>query len=68
MTEILKKRLELGLTQHQFWGAVSVSQTCGSRYESGRAMPKPVMTLLKLAYLYSKTDAEASLRRMRNGR
>ncbi len=68
MKYILAKRLELGLTQEQFWGAVSVSQTCGSRYESGRTIPQPVLVLLDLTYMTDKTEADRILRKMRNGR
>ena len=44
-------RLNLGLTQTDFWAPVGVSQSGGSRYESGRNMPKPVRELLRLVHV-----------------
>lgn len=43
-------RLKLGLNQSQFWGRIAVTQSGGSRYESGRDIPRPVALLLELAY------------------
>lgn len=40
----------LGLTQTTFWGRIHLPQSAGSRYEAGRAMPKPIQTLVTLAY------------------
>ncbi len=44
-------RRRLGLNQQQFWGMIGVTQSGGSRYESGRAMPKPVQHLLRLVHV-----------------
>ena len=33
-------RRRLRLNQHQFWSRIGVTQSGGSRYESGRRMPK----------------------------
>ncbi len=44
-------RLRLGLNQQQFWSAVGVTQSGGSRYESGRSMPKPVRELVRLVHI-----------------
>ena len=44
-------RQRLGLNQQQFWSAVGVTQSGGSRYESGRSMPKPVVELLRLVHV-----------------
>ena len=41
-------RRRLGLNQEQFWTQIGVTQSGGSRYESGREMPKPVRELLRL--------------------
>jgi DNA-binding transcriptional regulator YiaG len=49
-----KLRESLGLNQTQFWARVEVTQSGGSRYESGRAMPGPVRKLLGLVYLKEK--------------
>ena len=43
--EIRRKR---GLNQQQFWPLIGVTQSGGSRYESGRSMPKPVRELLRI--------------------
>lgn len=44
-------RRRLGLNQEQFWTRIGVTQSGGSRYESGRAMPKPVQELLRLVHV-----------------
>jgi len=44
-------RHKLGLNQMEFWGRIGVTQSGGSRYESGRAMPKPVRQLLRLVHI-----------------
>lgn len=38
------------LNQTEFWRRVGVSQSGGSRYESGRAIPRSVQMLLHIAY------------------
>lgn len=44
-------RQRLGLNQEQFWTRIGVTQSGGSRYESGRAMPRPVRELLRLVHV-----------------
>ncbi|MDR2364340.1 MAG: helix-turn-helix domain-containing protein [Zoogloeaceae bacterium] len=44
-------RKKLGLNQQQFWSRINVTQSGGSRYESGRSMPKPVRELLRLVHV-----------------
>ena len=44
-------RRRLGLNQEQFWTQIGVTQSGGSRYESGREMPKPVRELLGLVHV-----------------
>jgi len=44
-------RLQLGLNQQEFWSAVGVTQSGGSRYENDRRISRPVMELLRLRYL-----------------
>ena len=44
-------RRKLGLNQQQFWSKVGVTQSGGSRYESGRNMPRPVQQLLRLVHV-----------------
>lgn len=43
-------RRRLGLSQALFWSTIGVTQCTGSRYESGRSMPRPVRKLLVLVY------------------
>jgi len=43
-------RQKLQLNQQAFWSRLGVTQSGGSRYESGRSAPKPVQTLCSLAY------------------
>lgn len=45
-------RRKLDLNQQEFWSAVGVTQSGGSRYEQDRRIPKPVLELLKLRYEY----------------
>ena len=44
-------RQRLGLNQDQFWTKIGVTHSGGSRYESGREMPKPVRELLRLVHV-----------------
>lgn len=44
-------RRKLGMNQSQFWSVIGVTQSGGSRYESGRNMPKPVRELLRLVHV-----------------
>ncbi|HKO88888.1 MAG TPA: helix-turn-helix domain-containing protein [Burkholderiales bacterium] len=44
-------RQKLGLNQQEFWTKIGVTQSGGSRYESGRSMPKPVRELLRLVHI-----------------
>jgi len=53
-----------GLNQSEFWSRIGVTQSGGSRYESGRTIPKPVRTLITLAY-GSEKEAEALLAKLR---
>ena len=39
------------MNQEQFWTQIGVTQSGGSRYESGREMPKPVRELLRLVHV-----------------
>lgn len=44
-------RHKLGLNQSEFWAKIGVTQSGGSRYESGRNMPRPVQQLLRLVHV-----------------
>ncbi len=47
---IVEMRKMLGLSQSAFWGRLSVTQSGGSRYETGREVPPAVMAMLRLIY------------------
>lgn len=53
-----------GLNQSEFWSRIGVTQSGGSRYESGRCIPKPVRTLITLAY-GSEKEVETMLAKLR---
>ena len=57
-------RKKLNLNQSQFWAPLGVTQSGGSRYESGRNISKPVQTLIRLAY-GSEEEAAATLADLR---
>jgi transcriptional regulator with XRE-family HTH domain len=44
-------RNRLRLNQQEFWARIGVTQSGGSRYESGRRMPKPVRELLRIVHI-----------------
>lgn len=44
-------RRKLRMNQQEFWSLIGVTQSGGSRYESGRSMPKPVRELLRLVHI-----------------
>ena len=44
--EIVEYRKKNNISQSDFWGPLGVSQSGGSRYESGREIPVPVMSLV----------------------
>ena len=51
-------RVKMRLNQVEFWPRLGVTQSGGSRYESGRAVPKPVAVLAHLIYIKgSEVDA-----------
>ena len=49
--EVREIRRKLGLNQQQFWSKLGVTQSGGSRYESGRNIPRPVQHLLRLVHV-----------------
>lgn len=56
--DVQQMRYKLGLNQSQFWSRLGVTQSGGSRYESGRNIPKPVQLLLHLTYGTEKQSAD----------
>ena len=57
--EVLAMRKKANLNQSEFWFPIGVTQSGGSRYESGRNIPKPVQRLLEIAYGTEKQSAAA---------
>jgi hypothetical protein len=52
-------RRKLRLNQSEFWSRVGVTQSGGSRYETGRRIPKPVRELLRLVHVEGIALAKA---------
>ena len=57
-SKIAEHRKKLGANQHAFWSPLGVTQSGGSRYESGRNLPKPVALLVALRETGKITDAD----------
>ena len=53
-------RKKMGLNQQEFWGQIGVTQSGGSRYESGRNIPKAVRELLRLVHIEKVNLAKIS--------
>lgn len=47
--ELKAIRKKIGLNQADFWQRFGITQSGGSRYESGREVPEPVQILLNIA-------------------
>ena len=60
-------RTKLGLSQEAFWKKVRVTQSCASRYESGRDIPVPVQILLTITYR-SMSEADSIVADLRDGK
>ncbi len=60
---VSKLRRSIGLNQSAFWNRLGVTQSGGSRYESGRKIPEPVLKLIELAYGKNPQQALKKLRR-----
>lgn len=48
--DLKKTRAVTKLNQHDFWSRVGVTQSGGSRYESGRTIPTPIAMLVEITY------------------
>jgi hypothetical protein len=48
MNDLKKYRVSKRESQEKFWGRFGVTQSSGSRFETGLAIPAPVALLLKL--------------------
>lgn len=58
--DLVATRKTLGLNQSEFWSRIGVTQSGGSRYETGRKMPKPVAMLVELVYGIKNDNAAAT--------
>lgn len=63
LKDIKAYRLSRGENQTQFWTRFGVTQSGGSRYESGRELPTP-LAMLVLAFAAGLLD-EKSLEKLR---
>lgn len=48
---VLKTRKAMDLNQSDFWRPLGITQSGGSRYESGRTIPAPTRKLFFLMYV-----------------
>lgn len=55
-SNLVDYRKSRGLNQANFWKKLGITQSGGSRYESGRNVPNPVKLLLALVELGIVTD------------
>ena len=55
---IIDDRRAEGLNQSEYWRLFGVTQSGGSRYESGRAIPKPTRLLIWLRKTGRITDKD----------
>jgi DNA-binding transcriptional regulator YiaG len=55
---IVEYRRELGVNQSTFWSRFGVTQSGGSRYETGRSLPKSVAMLVWLRDKNKITDKD----------
>ena len=60
----LAMRKKLNVNQSEFWSRVGIGQSAGSRYESGRNIPRPVQMLLRIGY-GTKAQAAKQLEALR---
>jgi transcriptional regulator with XRE-family HTH domain len=65
--DVREIRRKLGMNQSQFWSKIGVTQSGGSRYESGRNIPRPVQALLRLVHV-EQVDISKVKKRRRGGR
>lgn len=58
LKDLAEYRRKLGLNQGAFWSGIGVTQSGGSRYETGRSLPRPVALLLTLRETGKITQAQ----------
>lgn len=64
--ELRELRRSVGLTQNEFWIRFGITQSGASRYESGRALPRPLQILLNIS-LGTERKVEAIVDELREG-
>lgn len=64
-SNIRAMRRMAGLNQLQFWSRLGVTQSGGSRYESGRSIPKPIRHLIDLVYVLPEKATVKRLEELR---
>jgi DNA-binding transcriptional regulator YiaG len=62
---VRETRRQKAANQTDFWTRLRVTQSGGSRYESGRAMPPAVALLFQMAYTMTDAEAAAALASLR---
>lgn len=62
-----KLREKSGLNQTAFWSEIGVTQSGGSRYETGRNIPRPVRLLLQIVYVQGHSVAALMASDGKNG-
>lgn len=65
--KIKSLRVKLGMNQSQFWSRIGVTQSAGSRYESGDNIPTPTQHILTVTY-GTERQAAAAVKALRNWR
>ena len=62
--DLIQLRKKLDLNQSEFWQAINVTQSGGSRYESGRKVPDQVLILVELVH-ERKLDLSTPTKRLK---
>ena len=62
--DLVKLRNKLDLSQTEFWNAVNVTQSSGSRYETDRKAPDQILLLVELIH-ERKLDLSTPTKRLK---
>lgn len=65
--DLAEMRRKSGLNQLDFWQRFGITQSGGSRYESGRSIPKPTRILMALYFGGRINDADLAAARKSAG-
>ena len=62
IANIADYRKKIGVNQQTFWSPLGVTQSGGSRYESGRNLPRPValLVIMRASGKITETDLAAA--------